>query len=165
MNRDTLIAQLDFARMRLVGILDTIEKSGQDMEKVMSYRPAPGRAHIGWQFMHCAATHDRYLNVALKKAVVKDETLVNNYGGGSTPSDAIVPTISDIRAKLESTYADFRGYIGSLSDADLNTKFTGRDGKERSIGEATTLLAWHEGHHQGQIHLTWNIYKAANGIK
>ena len=78
---------------------------------------------------------------------------------------AIVPTIPDIRANLESTYADFRGYVASLSDTDLDTRFTGRDGKDRSIGEAVTLLAWHEAHHQGQIHLTWNIYKAANGVK
>jgi hypothetical protein len=27
------------------------------------------------------------------------------------------------------------------------------------------VLAWHEGHHQGQAHLTLNLYKAANGIK
>ena len=35
----------------------------------------------------------------------------------------------------------------------------------RPLAEALILMAWHEAHHQGQIHLTWNIYKAANGIK
>jgi hypothetical protein len=31
-------------------------------------------------------------------------------------------------------------------------------------GESFLLLAWHEAHHQGQIHLTINLYKAAHGI-
>ena len=30
---------------------------------------------------------------------------------------------------------------------------------------ARKVLAWHEGHHQGQAHLTLNLYKAAHGIK
>src|SRR5437016_3176471 len=66
MDTDTLIIALDFARTRLLTTLDTIEKSGQDAAKVLAWRPGPGRAHIGWQAMHCAATHDRYLNVGVK---------------------------------------------------------------------------------------------------
>jgi len=165
MDRDTLLAQLDFTRGRLLATLDTIEKSGQDMRKVLGFRPGPGRAHIGWQFMHCAATHDRYLNANIRKAPPKDETLVNNYAGGSTPSDQIVPTASEIREKLGATFAPFREFIASARDEDLQVKFIGRDGKERTIGEAIVLMCWHEAHHQGQIHLTWNIYKAANGVK
>ena len=115
--------------------------------------------------MHCAATHDRYLNVNLKKAPAMDEKLVADFAGGSTPSDQSVPTFSEIREKLAATFTPFRDYIAALSAKDLDTKFVGRDGKERSIGEAIVLMAWHEAHHQGQIHLTWNIYKAANGMK
>ena len=165
MDRDTLIAQLDFTRSRLLGILDTIEKSGQDAAKVLAWRPGPGRAHIGWQAMHCAATHDRYLNANLKKQAVKDEQVVNNFAGGSTPSDSLVPTLSDIRAKLAANYSAFREFLASLSDDGLAMKFVARDGKERTIGEAALLMAWHEAHHQGQIHLTWNLYKAAHGVK
>lgn len=165
MDRDTLIAQLDFARARLLGILDAIEKSGQDPAKVLAWRPGPGRAHIGWQAMHCAATHDRYLNANLKKAPVKDEQLVSNFAGGSTPSDSLVPALDDVRAKLTENYDDFREFLAGLSDDDLAMKFVGRDGKERTIGEAAILMAWHEAHHQGQIHLTWNLYKAAHGVK
>src|SRR4051794_14141011 len=101
MDRETLIAGLEFSRARLLGILDTIEKSGQDVRKVLAWRPGPGRAHIGWQAIHCAATHDRYVNVALKGGSPKDEQLVANFGGGSTPSDELVPELSDIREKLE----------------------------------------------------------------
>lgn len=165
MDRDTLIAQLDFTRSRLLGILDTIDNSGQNTQQVLAWRPAPGRAHIGWQAMHCAATHDRYLNVALKKGAVTDEKLVADFGGGSTPSDQNVPTLADIRQKLEAHYTPFRAFVASVDDEAMKVKFTGRNGKERTLGEAITLLAWHEAHHQGQIHLTWNMYKGAHGIK
>ena len=47
--------------------------------------------------MHCAATHDRYLNVVLKGGVARDEALVREFGGGSTPSDENVPSLSTIR--------------------------------------------------------------------
>ena len=34
----------------------------------------------------------------------------------------------------------------------------------RTVAESIILFAWHEAHHQGQIHLTWNLYKQAHGI-
>src|SRR5687768_10238224 len=98
MDPTTLVAGLDFARARLLAILDTIEKSGQDPAKVLAWRPGPGRAHIGWQAMHCAATHDKYLNAIIRGGKAVDEQMVSSYGGGSTPSDAGVPTLAAIRA-------------------------------------------------------------------
>lgn len=162
MDRMTLIAQLDFARARLLGILETIEKSGAEVGKVLAWRPGPGRAHIGWQAMHCAATHDRYVNVRLKGGQPSDEALCNTYGGGSTPSDTAVPTLGEIRTALEKHFAAFKAFV---AEADLSkvTEFPG--GVKRTVGESIVLLAWHEAHHQGQIHLTWNLYKAAHGIQ
>lgn len=165
MDRDTLLAQLDFTRSRLLATLDAIEKSGANVSKVLAFRPGPGRAHIGWQFMHCAATHDRYLNANIRKAPPKDEKLVNEFAGGSTPSDDRVPALAEIRQQLTATFGPFRDFIASMRDEDLGVRFVGRDGKERTIGEAIVLMCWHEAHHQGQIHLSWNIYKAANGVK
>ena len=86
--------------MRLLGTLDAIEKSGQDPAKVLSWRPGPGRAHIGWQAMHCAATHDRYLNTGILQGSPKDAELVANFAGGTTPSDSNVPSLAMIREKL-----------------------------------------------------------------
>src|SRR5437868_2984392 len=104
MDTSTLIFTLDFARNRLLGTLDMIEKTarerGHDITKVLGWRPGPGRAHIGWQAMHCAATHDKYLNVALLGKAPKDEALVKNFGGGSTPSDENVPALAAIRDAL-----------------------------------------------------------------
>lgn len=164
MDRDTLVQFLDFSHARLLGTLDAIEKSDQPADKVLAWRPGPGRAHMGWQFMHCAATHDRYLNVRLKGGSEKDPALVSAYGGGSTPSDTNIPAFADIRSKLEATFTPFRQYVATASDADLAKMISFPNNMQRSLAESVLLMAWHESHHQGQIHLTWNLYKAAHGI-
>jgi hypothetical protein len=160
MDRETLIAGLDFARARLLNILSAIEKSGQDLPTVLAWRPGPGRAHIGWQAMHCAATHDKYLNVHLKGGKPKDESLVANYGGGSTPSDQNVPDMPTILSSLETHYPPFRDYIAQATAADMERKLP----SGRTLAESIVLFTWHEAHHQGQIHLTWNLYKQAHGV-
>jgi hypothetical protein len=165
MDIKTILAGLDFSHARLLGTLDTIEKSGQDPRKVLGWRPGPGRAHIGWQAMHCAATHDRYLNAGLRQTPLSDEAHVATYAGGSTPSDQSIPTFAQIREKLSNNFEAFRSYVAGLSADDLAQLRPGAGGKDRSIGESLILLTWHEAHHQGQIHLTWNLYKQAHGIK
>src|SRR4051794_11274526 len=146
MDRETLVASLDFARSRLLGILDTIEKSGQDPQKVLAWRPGPGRAHIGWQAMHCAATHDRYLNVGVKGGQPTDPALVAGFAGGTTPSDENVPSLAAIRAALETHYKPFRDYVATITPEELERKMA----SGRTVGESVVLLAWHEGHTQGQ---------------
>jgi hypothetical protein len=164
MDRQTLIAMLDFARARLLGTLDAIEKSGADVQEVLAWRPGPGRAHIGWQAMHCAATLDRYLNVRLRGQKEADPDLVKDFAGGSTPADDNVPTLATIRQTLEKHLAPFRSFI-SEATPELLAKKINFGNVERSVAESLVLLLWHEAHHQGQIHLTWNMYKAAHGIK
>lgn len=165
MDMNTLLALWEFTRARLLGSLDTIEKSGQDPAKVLAWRPGPGRAHIAWQAMHCASAHDKYVNQYLKGGAPTDESRVANFGSGSTPSDVNVPTLADIRAALASTYDSAMAYIRSLSPESLRSKFKMPNGSERVVGETLLLLAWHEAHHQGQIHLTWNLYKVAHDVK
>ncbi len=164
MDKQTLLAMTDFSRARLLAILDTIEKSGQDVAKVLAWRPGPGRAHIGWQAMHCAATHDRYLNKLLLNKPVDDEAICTAFGGGSTPSDADVPTLVAIREKLAKNLVPVKAYIQNVTTEELDKMLTLPNGTQRGVGESIVLLAWHEAHHQGQIHLTWNLYKAAHGI-
>lgn len=162
MDKDTLIAAMEFSHGRLLGILETIEKSGHDIQKVLAWRPGPGRAHIAWQAMHCAATHDAYLNVGLLKGSPKDQELVTHFAGGTSPSDERVPPLGVIRQKIATSYADFKSFVAQQTPATLETKAFSPGGKERTVGESILLLTWHETHHQGQIHLTWNLYKASH---
>jgi uncharacterized damage-inducible protein DinB len=155
---------MEFSRMRLLGSLDTIEKSGQDPAKVLSWRPGPGRAHIAWQAMHCAATHDSYLNKGLLAGSPKDQELMANFGGGTTPSDSNVPPLAVIRQKLIATYEPLKKFTAEQTPQSLLRQVPGPGGKTRSVAEAIILLTWHESHHQGQIHLTWNLFKAAHGV-
>lgn len=164
MDKVTLLSVFDFSRSRLLAILETIEKSGADVAKVLAWRPGPGRAHIAWQAMHCAATHDRYLNKLILNQPPVDEVFCSNYGGGSTPSDENIPSLIAIREKLATNLIPLKAYIQNASADDLAKMQTMPNGTQRSVAESLILLAWHEAHHQGQIHLTWNLYKAAHGI-
>jgi uncharacterized damage-inducible protein DinB len=88
---------------------------------------------------------------------------VQNFAGGSTPSDANVPSMDTIKQTLETTYTKTKAYLTTLTPADLQKSMDFGNVK-RTVAESLILLGWHEGHHQGQIHLTWNIYKATHGI-
>ncbi len=157
----TILSLLDFTRDRLVGSLDDIAKSGQDVQQVLGWRPGVGRAHIAWQAMHCAATHDKYVNVRIQGGEPNDPSLCESFAGGSTPSDSNVPTLSSIREKLALNFDAFKAFLKS---ADLAKVTHFPNNVQRTTAESAILLAWHEAHHQGQIHLTWNLYKAAHGV-
>jgi hypothetical protein len=161
----TLIAGLDFARGRLLASLTTIEKSGEDPAQVLAWRPGPSRAHIAWQAMHCCATHDRYLNVRILGGQPIDPAMCDAFAGGSTPSDDNVPSIELIRTNLLTHFTHLKNYVAAASAADLARVQDFPNNVQRSIGESILLLTWHETHHQGQIHLTWNLYKAAHNVK
>jgi uncharacterized damage-inducible protein DinB len=74
-----------------------------------------------------------------------------------------VPDLSAIRQALEKNFATFKAYLARLAAADLD-KVVGPPDRRRTIAESAMLMAWHEAHHQGQIHLTWNLYRAAHGL-
>ncbi len=154
---NTILSMLDFTRDRLVGSLDGIEKSGHEIQRVLAWRPGIGRAHIAWQAMHCAATHDKYVNVRIKGGNPSDLALCDSFAGGSTPSDTNVPSLEAIREKLRVNLEAFKLF---LRTADLANVTDFPNNVQRTVGESAILLAWHEAHHQGQIHLTWNLYKA-----
>jgi hypothetical protein len=163
MDATTLHALTDYTRARLLATLDAIEKSGRPVDAVLSWRPAPGRAHAAWQALHCAATHDKYVNRIILSGTDADAHLVRNYGGGSTPADNDPHTLADIRAALARHIEPIFNLL--KNGQDLSRTFTLPNGQTRSVGEAVMFLAWHEAHHQGQIHLTWNLYQQAHGLK
>ncbi len=159
MDQKTLIAALDMSHQRLLDELNAIEKSGQDMRQVLAWRPAPGRAHLGWQFAHCAASHERFLKMRFANEQ-PDKELVDAFAGGSTPTDANVPSMKQIRELLDTKYAAIKSWIETHPEA-MNRELD-FGGRKRSVEDTLVLMAWHEAHHHGQIHLTWNLYKVAH---
>lgn len=161
MDPATLLANVDWARSKLLASLDAIEKgAGADVQQALGWRPAPGRAHIAWQAMHCAASLDKILNVRIKGGQPVDATLLADFASGSTPSDANVPDLATIRATLARTFADWRAFVAGVSAAELDRTIVVPNAPPRTVGEWILNMAWHESHHQGQIHLTWNCYQA-----
>jgi len=157
----TIFSVFDFTRDRLLSSLDAIAKSGQNVEQVLVWRPGAGRAHIAWQAMHCAATHDRYVNVRIKGGEPTDVALCEAFAGGSSPSDSNVPSMAEIQGKLKLHFDAIKSF---LETADLAAVTDFPNNIKRTVAESAVLLAWHEAHHQGQIHLTWNLYKGAHGM-
>jgi uncharacterized damage-inducible protein DinB len=150
---------LEFVRKKTNDTLETIAKR-PDAAAVLGWRPGPGRAHIGWQLMHIAATDDRHLTVRMKQGALAEEENVKRFAGGSTP-DENIPSVEEIRRYLNERRSALLAHLDSLSDADMATK--PNDAAPWVYDEWFRVLAWHEAHHQGQAHLTLNMYKASTG--
>lgn len=161
MSLAALIETLDFNRQKTLGLIDGLAKLG-DVQKVLGWRPGPGRAHLAWQLMHIAATDDRHAHVRMTGGQPQEPAYVQRFAGGSTPDDDI-PTVEEIKRYLDSQRKELLAHLAKLDDAALKTK--PNEQAPWTYGEWLRVLAWHEAHHQGQAHLTVNLYKTAHGIK
>jgi hypothetical protein len=158
MNIDLHRQYLDRSRRKSLELLDAIA-SRPDPAAVLGWRPAPGRAHIAWQLLHVAATDDRHVHVRMKSGDARDPEMVRRFAGGSVPDDNI-PTVETIRRYMEDRRRELLEVLGSLTEADLANK--PNEKAPFAYGEWFQVLAWHEAHHHGQAHLTYNLYRAAH---
>ncbi len=158
-----LIEILDFNRSKTLAFIDGLAKVG-DVQKALAWRPGPGRAQFGWQRMHIGATDDRHVHVrmAAPGGQPGDAEFVRRFAGGSTPDDD-APSVEVIKAYLEAQRKEVITFLKKLDDKVLATK--PNEQATWTYQEWVKVLAWHEAHHQGQAHLTLNLYKAAHGIK
>lgn len=149
---------MEFVRVKTTELFEAIA-ARPDAAAVLGWRPGPGRAPIAWQFMHLGATDDRHLHVRMREGEPKEAEYVRQFAGGSIPDDQ-TPTVAAIRNYLTSRRQELLDHLSSLSEADLATK---PNAKAMWIyREWFKVLIWHEAHHQGQAHLTFNLYRAAN---
>jgi len=156
---ELLIKSLEFARARTLGLLDGIEKE-PDPQAVLAWRPGPGRAHVGWQLMHIAITEEIFATERLapeKEARWKE--LWQRFRGGSTPDDD-VPSAAMVRDVLKGAREHLLATLRGIGDNRLDEIPDALRERKIAIRDVFSLLAWHEAHHQGQSHLTWNLYKA-----
>jgi len=149
-----------FNRERLLGTLAAIEQM-PDPQKVLGWRPGAGRAHIAWQLMHVGITEELFATDRFLGTPADYPDLIPRFRGGSTPDDDI-PTAAKIREVLEHSREHLLKTIATLTEADLPKIPAALAQRGVSIGKALQIIPWHEGHHQGQAHITLNLYKAAH---
>lgn len=158
MNRSDLEGLLNLSRRKTLELMDAVEASAAPAA-VLGLRPGPGRAHLAWQFMHIAATEDRHLHVRMTGGEPREPELVRRFAGGSIPDDDI-PAVGVIRGYLAGQREALLGHLRQLSEDDLASKPS--EQAQWAYWEWFQVLAWHEAHHHGQAHLTYNLYRAAH---
>ena len=156
---EVYIDQHKFIRERVLKLLDEIAASEKSEEALHWRMPfgEPGRAHIAWQFMHCAATLDRYLNVRILASDVKNKDLVDRYAGGSTPDSKNIVTPAEIKSQLAQCTEPYYNYFLSIDDKNMTDVPNPETGKTHR--EILQLLNWHEAHHHGQCQIIWNSFQ------
>ncbi len=149
----------EFNRLRTLMTLDDIAKLPDPMA-VLGWRPGPGRAHIAWQLMHVGITEELFATERLFGATAGFTDLISRFKGGSTP-DENIPTVDQIRDVLNVSRQHLFDGLTRLSDDDLGRIPESGLLKERgwTIAKALHVITWHEAHHQGQAHITLNLWK------
>jgi uncharacterized damage-inducible protein DinB len=160
MNQTDLVQILELSRKRTNGLIEAIA-ARPDAPRVLGWRPGAGRAPVAWQFMHIAATDDRHLNTRMRGGEPASADFVRRFAGGSTPDDDI-PSLDVIRTYLTERRQAMLDHLRTLSDAALVTKPNPE--AQWVYEEWFRVLAWHEAHHHGQAHLSYNLYRAANDM-
>ena len=154
----SLIAAYHFNRPRTLAVLDKIEQE-KEPQKILGWRPGPGRAHIAWQLMHIGVTEELFATERLapgSKAAFAD--LIPRFKGGSTPDDEIPPAAL-IRKVLAESRAHLLETLSRFGDKDLGTIPEFFKERKLALVDVLNIIAWHEPHHQGQAHITLNLYK------
>lgn len=154
-----LMPQLvEFGREKTLATLAAIEQL-PDPQRVLGWRPGPGRAHIAWQLMHIGITEELFATERFRGTTPAYADLVPRFKGGSTPDDDI-PPLGRIREILTESRAHLLATVAGLSESDLPTIPPAFQARGITIGKALQIIPWHEAHHQGQAHITLNMYKA-----
>lgn len=152
------IEVLEYNRQKTLGFMDSLAKH-ENVQSILGWRPGTGRAHIAWQLMHIAATDDRHVHVRMQGGQPQQPEFVRRYAGGSTPDDAI-PALEEIRRYLDAQRVELLAHLRKLDDGALSIK--PNEQAPWTYREWLKVLAWHEAHHQGQAHLTFNLYRATH---
>ncbi|HEY3968628.1 MAG TPA: DinB family protein [Planctomycetaceae bacterium] len=159
---DVTLPLLDSIRERTLATLAAIEKL-PDPAKALGWRPGPGRAHIAWQITHVGITEELFATERFLGTPPAYGDLVPRFKGGSTPDDNI-PSISAIRDVLAQSREHLRHTLLQLNEADLPKIPPALKERGITIAKALQILPWHEAHHQGQAHITLNLFKASGSV-
>lgn len=153
-----LLNLLEFVRTRTLGTLDEVSKL-PDPIAVLRWQPGTGRANIGWQLTHIGITEELTATERLKGTPPTFAELVPRFKIGSVP-DQNVPDPAEIRQILDTTRAHLNETLSAIRDDELETIRPWYQERGWTLRRLMQILVWHESHHQGQAHLTLNLWKA-----
>jgi uncharacterized damage-inducible protein DinB len=159
---EILVANYHFNRGRTLGLLDKLEQE-PDARAALGWRPGPDRAHIAWQLMHIGITEELFATERL--APEKPGAFTEfwpRFRGGSTPDDDI-PAPATIRKVLAESREHLLATIATYGDDRLAEIPPAMAARKMTVLDVLHIINWHEGHHQGQAHITFNLYKARHG--
>jgi uncharacterized damage-inducible protein DinB len=153
----TFIETYKFNRERTLGLLDKIE--GQpEPRAALAWRPGPGRAHIGWQLLHIGVTEEIFSTERLMPEKLAAFTeLWPRFRGGSTPDDD-VPDAATIRRVLTESRAHLLETLSHFGNERLGEIPAALAARGLTVRDVLDIIGWHEAHHQGQAHITLNLY-------
>lgn len=155
---ETLIKSFEFNRPRTLGLLDKIAEL-PDPKGALGWRPGPGRAHIAWQLTHIGVTEELFATERLAPGKTGAfQELWPRFRGGSTPDDDI-PAAADIRRLLSESRAHLLDTLRGYTDDRLGEIPPFFKERGLSLHDVLHIISWHEAHHQGQAHITLNLYK------
>ena len=106
--------------------------------------------------MHLAATEDRHVHVRMTAGEPQEPEWVRRFASGSVPDDNI-PSLDVVREYLLAQREALLEHLRGLSKQDLATKPNAA--APYVYGEWFQVLALHEAYHNGQAHLTYNLYR------
>jgi uncharacterized damage-inducible protein DinB len=159
---DAAIKSYKFNRGRTLALLDQITSEQADPQAPLAWRPGTGRAHIGWQLTHIAITEDIFSSERLSPGKApRYADLWPRFRGGSTPDDN-VPTVAQIRDMLDGARESLLETISGLTEDRLTEIPESLRERGWRILDVLYIISWHEAHHQGQAHLTYNLFKASH---
>lgn len=147
-------------RDRTLATLDSIGEMSSPQD-VLAWQPGSGRAHIGWQLMHIAVTEELFATERLLGRPAGMGELIGRFKGGSTP-DQNVPSLDEIRASLTDAREHLFLTFKEFTDADLDSIPAPLQERGWTLRKTLQIICWHEAHHQGQAHLTLNLYNASH---
>ena len=153
-----LLNLLEFARTRTLGTLDEVSRL-PDPAAALRWQPGPGRAHLGWQLTHIGITEELTATERLNGTAPAYADLVPRFKVGSVP-DQNVPDAATIRQILETSRAHLVETLSQIKDDELDSIRPWYQERGWTLRRLMQILVWHESHHQGQAHLTLNLWKA-----
>lgn len=154
--RATTLAQLAFNRKSTLRLLDEIEKTGT-ADQALLFRARPDAAPLGWQLMHLAATEDRMGSQAFGKGAPVSREWIVQFSSGKK-AGPFVPPAAAVRAYLGKTRAALEKAIRTFDLGRLDSK--PQPDARFDFRTSLHVLMYHEPHHHGQAHATFNMFKA-----